>query len=45
MEGPLSGVGCCGVLGSTAAPPTPDPGSGQPGVWWQGQVPRVPEMA
>lgn len=23
--------------------PPPRPGSGQPGVWWQGQVPRVPE--
>ena len=39
VEGPLGGVGRCGVLGS----PPPRPGSGQPGVWWQGQVPRVPE--
>lgn len=39
MEGPLSGVGCCGVLGSTAAPPAPAPGQASRACGGRGRSP------
>lgn len=38
MEGPLSGVGCCGVLGSTV-PPTPAPGQASRACGGRGRSP------